>query len=96
MNLEITFRHMESSPALKAYVEEKMTGFERYLHEPVSMHVVLEVQKKIHHFAEVTIKSKNFEAHCVHDSENMYASIDQMADKLERQLIRHKEKIKEH
>jgi len=96
MNLEITFRHMDSSEPLKKYIQEKMSGFSKFLHEPIDVHVVLEVQKKIHQLAEVTIRSKNYRFHCVEESENMYAAVDLVVDKIQRQLVKHKEKVKEH
>lgn len=95
MQVHITFRHLESSEALKSYVESKTEKFEKFLHEPIEVHVVLEVQK-IRQLAEATITAKNFKFHGVEESENMYASIDLLTDKIERQLRKHKEIVKEH
>jgi len=95
MQTHVTFRHLAPSDALKAYVENKTKKFEKFLHEPVDVHVVLEVQK-IRQMAEVTIKAKNFHFHGVEESSNMYASIDLVSDKVERHLVKHKEKIKDH
>lgn len=95
MQTHVTFRHLAPSDALKAYVENKTQKFEKFLHEPIDVHVVLEVQK-IRQMAEITIKAKNFHFHGVEESSNMYASIDLVTDKVERHLVKHKEKVKDH
>ncbi len=95
MHIHTTFRHMEPSDAVKEYTESKLQKFSKYLHEPIEVHVVFQVQK-LSQSAEVTVSAKNFRFHGVEESENLYASIDLVASKIERQLKKHKEKIKEH
>ncbi len=95
MQLNVTFRHLDSSEALRSHAENKLGKFEKFLHEPIEIHVVLEVQK-LRQLAEVTIKAKNFHFHGVEESPNLYASIDLLEDKIQRQLKKHKEKVKGH
>jgi len=95
MQIHVTFRHMEPSEPLRQYAETKFERFQKYLHEPVEVHAVLQIQK-IRQLAEVTIKAKNFHFHGVEESPDMYASIDLVTDKIERHLKKHKEKVKDH
>ena len=96
MQIAVTFRHMESSDALRDYVEEKLARVKKYIDEPIDAQVVLSVQKKIHHRAEVTMVAKGLTMKSEEDKEDMYAAIDLMVDKIERQLKRYKEKLKSH
>lgn len=95
MQTHITFRHMEISDAIRKYAENKFEKFSKFLHEPVEVHAVLQIQK-IRQVAEVTVKAKNFHFHGVEESPDMYASIDLLTDKVERHLKKHKEKVKDH
>ncbi len=96
MQTHVTFRHIETSDALREHAEKKIEKFEKFLHEPIEVHLVFSVQKKIHQVAEVTIKAKNFHFHGIEESSDMYASIDLLAAKVERHLVKHKEKVKDH
>ncbi len=95
MQIHVTFRHLEPSQAVKDYVQTKTDKFQKFLHEPIEVHVVLEVQK-LTHKAEVTVIAKNVRYHGVEESPNLYASIDMVTEKMERQLRKHKEIVKEH
>lgn len=95
MQISVTFRHMHPSDSLKTYAETKFEKFKRFLHEPVEVHVVLQVQK-IRQLAEVTVKAKHIRFHGMEESQDMYASIDLVAGKIERHLKKHKEKVKDH
>jgi len=96
MQIAVTFRHMESSEAVRSYVEEKLARVKKYIDEPIDAQVVLSVQKKIHHRAEVTMVAKGLTMKSVEEKDDMYAAIDLMVDKIERQLKRYKEKLKRH
>ncbi|NOY13104.1 MAG: ribosome-associated translation inhibitor RaiA [Deltaproteobacteria bacterium] len=96
MQIAVTFRHMESSEAVQRYVEEKLAKVKKYIDEPIDAQVVLSVQKKINHRAEVTMVAKGLTMKSVEEKDNMYAAIDLMTDKIERQLKRYKEKLKQH
>ncbi|MCK4621597.1 MAG: ribosome-associated translation inhibitor RaiA [Desulfuromonadales bacterium] len=96
MQIAVTFRHMESSDAVRSYVEEKLAKVKKYIDEPIDAQVVLSVQKKINHRAEVTMVAKGLTMKSTEEKDNMYAAIDLMVDKIERQLKRYKEKLKRH
>ena len=96
MQIAVTFRHMESSDAVRNYVEEKLDRVRKYIEEPIDAQVVLSVQKKIHHRAEVTMVAKGLTMKSTEEKDDMYAAIDLMVDKIERQLKRYKEKLKKH
>jgi putative sigma-54 modulation protein len=96
MQVTVTFRHMESSEPLRSYAEEKLPRVKKYIDEPVEAQVVLSVEKKIRHKAEVTLTAKGITIKAVEQTEDMYAAIDGVLDKLDRQLKRYKDKIKKH
>ncbi len=96
MQIAVTFRHMESSDAIRNYVEDKLSRVKKYIDEPIDAQVVLSVQKKIHHRAEVTMVAKGLTMKSTESKEDMYAAIDLMVDKIERQLKRYKDKLKRH
>lgn len=96
MQIAITFRHMESSSPIRDYAEEKFAKLKKYIEEPIDAQVVISVEKKIRHNVEVTIVAKGITIKASEESADMYASIDVVSDKLERQLKRYKEKIKRH
>jgi len=96
MQVAVTFRHMDSSEPVRSYVAEKMMRVKKYIDEPVDAQVVLSVEKKIRHKVEVTLAAKGITIKAAEQTEDMYAAIDGVLDKLERQLKRYKEKIKMH
>lgn len=97
MKIQFTFKHMESSQALADLAEEKFTAkIERLTTRPVHAHVTFSVQgllQKIH-VTLLTADGRDIEAE--HEGMDMYAEIDIVAEKLEGQLRRHKEKLKSH
>ncbi len=96
MQIAVNFRHMESSEAVRTYVEDKLSRVKKYIDEPIDAQVVLSVQKKIHNRAEVTMVAKGLTMKSAEETGDMYAAIDLMVDKIERQLKRYKEKLKHH
>lgn len=96
MQVAVTFRHMDSSDPVRTYVADKMMRVKKYIDEPVEAQVVLSVEKKIRHKVEVTLSAKGITIKAAEQTEDMYAAIDGVLDKLERQLKRYKEKIKNH
>jgi len=95
MQITTTFRHMEPSDALRSYAEEKLERVKKYIDEPVVAQAFLTVEK-IRHMAEVTITAKGITIKAAEETNDMYASLDAVVDKIERQLRRFKEKIKAH
>ena len=95
MQVNITFRHLEPTEALKAHVKEKVEHIRRYVDRPGEAHAVLYLENLDHH-ADITMKTGPFFVRGRAKSEDMYASIDLAADKIERQLKKYKEKLKNH
>jgi putative sigma-54 modulation protein len=95
MQVNITFRHLESTEALKAYAREKIEHIQRYVDRPSEAHVVLYVDNLEHH-ADINLKAGPFHLRGEAKSEDMYASIDLATDKIQKQLKKHKEKLKNH
>jgi putative sigma-54 modulation protein len=87
---------MESSEPVRSYVEEKLMRVKKYIDEPVEAQVALSVEKKIRHKIEVILAAKGITIKAAEQTEDMYAAIDGVIDKLERQLKRYKDKIKRH
>jgi putative sigma-54 modulation protein len=96
MQIAVTFRHMEASEPVRTYLEEKLSRIKKYIDEPIDAQAVLSVSKKIRHNAEVTIVAKGITIKGSEETNDMYAAIDAVTDKLERQLKRYKEKLKNH
>jgi putative sigma-54 modulation protein len=86
---------MEPSDALKSYAEEKLDRVRKYIDEPIVAQVFLTVEK-IRHSAEVTITAKGITIKAAEETNDMYAAVDAVVDKIERQLRRYKERIKAH
>jgi putative sigma-54 modulation protein len=95
MQVNITFRHLEPTDALKAHVRDRVEHVKRYIDRPSEAHAVLHVENLDHH-AEITVKAGRFLLRGTGRSQDMYASIDAAADRIERQLKKHKEKLYNH
>ncbi|MBM7119018.1 ribosome hibernation-promoting factor, HPF/YfiA family [Archangium primigenium] len=95
MQLNITFRQFGSSDALKEYAKEKVERVNKYLDRAGDAHVVLSLERHLHH-ADITIHSGAWVLRGREKSADMYASIDLAMDKIESQLRKYKEKIKNH
>ncbi len=87
MGIAITFRHMESSDAVKGYVGDKLERVQKYLRAPLDAHVTLFPER--HQFiAEMQIHSSGKTYTARHGSDDMYKSIDLVTDKLEQQIAK--------
>jgi putative sigma-54 modulation protein len=86
---------MEPSDALKSYAEDKLARVAKYIDEPIAAQVYLTVEK-IRHSAEVTITAKGITIKASEETSDMYAAVDLVTDKIERQLKRYKERLKGH
>ncbi len=95
IHLDITGRHVEITPALRNFAEEKLAKLERLLDGPIEAHVVLSIMKH-RHIAEIQIKSRSVVLSGTEETSDLYASIGEVVDKLERQALKHKEKIHDH
>ncbi len=95
MQINITGHHVDITPALRAYVEEKLERLERHFDNITNAHVILEIEKD-RQKAEATIHVSRGQVYADSEDENMYAAIDSLANKLDRQIKKHKEKLKDH
>lgn len=95
MQVNVTFRHMDSSDAIRDYATDKLQRIEKFLQPPVEAHVILEVVKFTHR-AEIDLRAKGVHLSAEETTADMYAAIDKVIDKIERQAEKHKEKVKKH
>lgn len=95
MNLEITGQHMEITDPLREYTMQKLGKITRHLDEVIDIHVILSVEK-LRQRAEATVNIKGNTLFADATEEDMYAALDLLIDKLDRQVIKHKEKQKDH
>src|SRR5271170_4351752 len=87
MNISITFRHMDATEAVKAYATEKVGKMQRFLRAPMKSQVTLSCQHDRLHTVEIDIHAGPDHFHAHETSEDMYASIDKVVDKIERQIV---------
>ncbi len=85
MNISITFRHVASSEAIKAHAEDKLSKLQKFLRQPMTAKVTLSIDG-LKQIAEARISSGGEHLEAKESSEDMYASIDRIMEKLERQI----------
>lgn len=95
MQLNVSGHHVEVTDSLRNYVDAKMEKLERHFDRITNMNVILSVEK-LRQKAEATIHISGGEIFADAEQDDLYAAIDLLADKLDRQLIKKKEKIKDH
>lgn len=95
MNLQLTGHQIEITPALRDYVTGKLERIKRHFDHMMDVNVVMSVSKLIQKVeANVHVRGRDIRVECT--NEDMYAAIDGLVDKLDRQIIRHKEKLTDH
>ena len=85
MNITITFRHMEGTEAMKSHAHEKVSKLQKFLRQAMTAQVTFSVEG-LEHICDVRIQSGSATFHANERREDMYASIDMVIDKLERQI----------
>ena len=95
MQTTVTFKNIDSSDALKSYVQKKLEKHDKMLESPAEANVVLSVEK-IRHIAEINLSCDKLKIHAREESESMYSSIDALMDKVRTQINKNKEKIRRH
>ena len=95
MQLTISGQHIDITPPLRSYVATKIGRIERHFDHVTTTNVVLHVEKT-RHLAEATIAARGTTLHANAEADDMYAAIDALASKLDRQVLKHKEKHKNH
>ncbi|MGR9053118.1 MAG: ribosome hibernation-promoting factor, HPF/YfiA family [Gammaproteobacteria bacterium] len=95
MQISVTGHHIEVTDSLKAHVESKFEKLERHFDNVTDVHVILTVEK-LNQKAEATVQISGAKLFAEDTQEDMYVSIDNLVDKLDRQIIKHKEKTGSH
>lgn len=95
MQIRITGRHLEITPALKQYADDKLSKLNNHFDHIITVRVILSVEKG-KQMAEAVINVPGTEFVAKSDSQDMYATIDMLEDKLDAQVRKHKQKLKDH
>jgi putative sigma-54 modulation protein len=95
MQTSVTFKNLDSSENLKSYVQNKLDRFDKFLDNPAIATVVLTVEK-FRHIAEININGDRLSIQGKEETQDMYSAIDMVLDKLEKQIKKNKQKIKQH
>lgn len=95
MQVSVTGHHVDVTDSLRNYVEEKISKLKRHFDNVTDIHVILTVEK-LQQQAEATVQVSGAKLFAEDTQEDMYAAIDNMVDKLDRQIIKHKEKLNSH
>ncbi|MCC5880473.1 MAG: ribosome hibernation promoting factor [Idiomarina sp.] len=95
MQINLTGHHVDITDALREYVDTKFAKLERHFDHITNVHVILNVEK-LTQKAEATVHLSGAEVFATSEHQDMYAAIDGLIDKLDRQVVKHKEKIKRH
>jgi putative sigma-54 modulation protein len=95
MQLSVTFRHMEASEPLRNYVQERTGKLTKYIDKPMESQVTLSVEK-FRQIADVVINANGIRIAGQEEHEDMYAAIDLVMEKIERQVKKYKGKIRKH
>jgi putative sigma-54 modulation protein len=94
MQTSVTFKNLDPSDTLKSYVTDKLNRFDRLLENPAEANVVLSVEK-FRHIAEINIAGDRLTINGKEETVDMYSAIDNVMDKLEKQIKKNKQKIRE-
>ena len=95
MNLYLTGHHLEITPAIRDYVSTKLQRITHHFDHVIDVNVIFSVQK-LNQKVEVSVHVRGKDIHCESTDPDMYAAIDGLIDKLDRTIIKHKEKSLEH
>lgn len=95
MQINLSGHHVEVTDSMRGYIESKFEKLERHFDHINNVYVVLKVEK-IHHIAEATLHVNGGEIHASAEDEVMYAAIDTLIDKLDRQVLKYKAKLNKH
>jgi putative sigma-54 modulation protein len=100
MNLTISGHHLELTPAIREYVQTKLERITRHFDHVIDVAVILAVEKlpekEKRQKAEINLRLRGNTIHCESIAEDLYAAIDTLIDKLDRQVLKYKTKIQDH
>ncbi len=94
MNLQLTGHHVEITPSIRDYVLAKLERINRHFEQVIDVKVIMSVQK-LDQMIEATVHLSGKDIHVASHDADMYAAIDSLVDKLDRQIIKHKDKFEE-
>lgn len=94
MNLQLSGHHVDITPSIREYVVSKLERINRHFEQVIDVNVILSVQK-LDQMIEATVHVSGRDIHVACHDADMYAAIDGLVDKLDRQIIKHKEKFQE-
>jgi putative sigma-54 modulation protein len=95
MQIDLTGQHVDITPPLREYVNSKLERLTRHSAQVLDIHVILSVEK-LRHTAEATLRLNGGSVFADATEEDMYAAIDALTDKLDRQVKKHNEKLNDH
>lgn len=95
MNVTVTGHHLDVTPAIRNYILEKLERIERHFSRVNQAHVTIEVQRQVQK-AEATLHLRGGSLHAGAEAEDMYAAIDALADKLDRLVMKRRQKVRDH
>ena len=95
MQVQISAQHFDVTEAIERHVHDKLARLKKHFDHVVNAHVVLKVQKG-EHVAEATIHVRRHDFFADARAADLYAAIDTLAHRLDRQILRHKEKVRDH
>ena len=91
MNLNVSGHHLAVTPAIRGYISGKLERIRRHFDHVIDAHVILSVSK-IRQKAEVTLHLRGKDIHCKCEDADLYAAIDLLVDKLDRQVLKYKDR----
>lgn len=94
MQTSVTFKNIDTSDHLKSYVGDKLDRFDRFMDSPAEAQVVLSVEKH-RHIAEIRIVGGRLNVKGKEETTDMYSAIDRVLDKMEAQIKKSKQKVRE-
>jgi len=100
MNLTISGHHLEVTPSLRTYVTSKLDRIKRHFDQVIDIKVLLTLEnlkeKELRQKAECNIRVKGIDLFAESAHEDLYAAVDDLVDKLDRQVVRHKDRLQSH
>lgn len=100
MNFTISGHHLEVTPAIREYVQSKLERIKRHFDQVIDISVILSVdkitEKEKRQKADITLRVKGKDLHAESIAHDLYAAIDTLVDKLDRQVIKYKDKMQDH
>ncbi len=95
MNLKVSGHHLDVTPAIQGYIEEKMARIARHFDQVMDVDIILSVEK-LEQKVEAKVHLSGKDLYCESIDADMYAAIDGLADKLDRVVLKHKERLADH